>query len=351
MGRWFRTFVLLVAFASASCAGPEGDGSPDGASPRETGVPQASRSASAESTSPSPSPPPPAEVEANELGAVPVLMYHRIVPKPSSVYDRSPQDFRAELERLADEDYVPVTAAEYSTGDLDIPAGTHPVVLTFDDSTNSQLDFGPDGAPVPDCAVGILLDVADRHPQFRPVATFFVNTEPFSAAGGAKALAWLHQHGFEVGNHTANHGRLNGLGRSGVQREIATNQKAINAAVPDADVVSMGLPFGIQPEPAELALRGRYNGTEYRHHGAYLVGANPAPSPYTTSFAPEGIPRIRSAGPKAEDARFGSSRWLDQLADGTVPRYTSDGDPERISYPESASAAPAKKFRARAQAY
>jgi NAD(P)-dependent dehydrogenase (short-subunit alcohol dehydrogenase family) len=30
---------------------------------------------------------------------VPILMYHRVTTAPSSVYDRTPHDFRAELER------------------------------------------------------------------------------------------------------------------------------------------------------------------------------------------------------------------------------------------------------------
>ena len=37
------------------------------------------------------------------------------------MYDRTPEDFRAELQRLADEDYVPVTTAELAFGDLDLP--------------------------------------------------------------------------------------------------------------------------------------------------------------------------------------------------------------------------------------
>ncbi|MEU3778885.1 hypothetical protein AB0F11_37925 [Streptomyces sp. NPDC032472] len=45
----------------------------------------------------------PAEVGANELGQVPVLMYHQLTEDPASVYDRTPADFRAELERLARE--------------------------------------------------------------------------------------------------------------------------------------------------------------------------------------------------------------------------------------------------------
>ncbi|MGP3982444.1 polysaccharide deacetylase family protein [Streptomyces sp. KR80] len=278
-------------------------------------------------------------------------MYHQVVDKPSSAYDRTPQDFRAELQRLAREKYIPVTAAEYSTGKFDIPAGTHPVVLTFDDSSDSQLNLEPDGEPTDDCAVGILLDVAHRHRAFRPVATFFVNGDAFPATGGKKALAWLHRHGFEIGNHTLDHAQLSGLTPGQVQRQIAADQKAISRRAPGAQVVSMGLPFGIQPDPAELALAGSWHGVSYEHHGAYLVGANPAPSPYAATFDPAGIPRIRSAAPDAEDAQFGSSHWLDKLASGTAPRYTSDGDPEHISYPESSSASVAKRYLSRGRPY
>jgi len=57
-----------------------------------------------------------ARVKANELGQIPVLMYHRIIDKPQTTDDRTPAQFRAELERLAKENYVPITAAELVTG-------------------------------------------------------------------------------------------------------------------------------------------------------------------------------------------------------------------------------------------
>src|ERR671922_1373058 len=65
---------------------------------------------------PAPAPVDPAQVRANELGRIPVLMYHRIVAAPTSVFDRTPEDFRAELERLARENYVPITTAELAGG-------------------------------------------------------------------------------------------------------------------------------------------------------------------------------------------------------------------------------------------
>lgn len=290
-------------------------------------------------------------MQADELGAVPVLMYHQIVSKPRSEYDRSPEDFRAELERLAREDYVPVTAGEYSSGRLDLPAGAHPVVLTFDDSTDSQFRLGEDGRPTADSAVGILLDVARKHPKFRAKATLFVNGDAFPATGTGKSLAWLHRHGFEIGNHTLDHANLRDIPAAKVRHQVAAEQKAITRHVPDAEVVSLALPFGVQPTPADLALTGTSEKVRYDYRGAYLVGAGPAPSPYAASFDPEGIPRIRSSADSGPDAAFGSAHWLDELADGKVPRYTSDGDPHHISYPKDTTAGLAKKVKDQGRSY
>lgn len=298
-----------------------------------------------------PEPVDPASVDADELGAVPVLMYHQIVPDPASVYDRTPEGFRAELERLAKEDYVPVTAREFTGGRIDVPAGKHPVVLTFDDSTVSQLALDSEGRPKTGTAVAILQDVAERHPGFRPVATFFVNGDPFAEPGGRETLGWLHEHGFEVGNHTLRHTRLGAVGAAQVQRAIARGEAAVEKAVPDVSVVSLALPNGSMPDDPRLALRGASGGVEYRNEGVYLVGANPAPSPFAADFDPGAVPRIRSQGASGPDADFASTAWLDKLADGTVDRYTSDGDPDRVSFPADKQSALADGFRESANPY
>ncbi|MET8295345.1 polysaccharide deacetylase family protein [Streptomyces sp. NPDC005180] len=288
----------------------------------------------------------PAEVGANELGLVPVLMYHQLTEKPASVYDRTPADFRAELERLAREGYVPVTARDFQTGRIDIPAGAHPVVLTFDDSTNSQVRLGADGNPAPDTAVAILAETAKKHPAFKPAATFFVNADAFSATGPARALTWLKDHGYEVANHTDRHENLRSLDQAGAARAISAGQQAIEKAAPGTRVTSLALPFGAMPEPAGVAARG----TGYRYDGVYLVGSNPSVSPYAKSFTPGAIPRIRSAGPKDEDAEFGSSRWLDKLAAGKN-RYVSDGDPATVAFPRAAQNELSPAFTKRARPY
>jgi peptidoglycan/xylan/chitin deacetylase (PgdA/CDA1 family) len=296
---------------------------------------------------PAPAPVDPAQVRANELGRIPVLMYHRIVAVPTSVFDRTPEDFRAELERLAREKYVPITTAELAAGRIDIPAGTHPVVLTFDDGDPTQITLGPDGGPAPGSAVRILLDVAAAHPGFRPVASIYVNAEPFGGgAAGAAALRWLHANKFEIGNHTFGHTNLRTASAERAQQDIARGDAFIRQAVPGYQPVTLALPFGARPRDPQLALRG----TGYDYTAALLVGANPAPSPYAEDFAAHAVPRIRSQGSNGDEADFGSKAWLDKLEASPDTRYTSDGNPAVISYPSGADA-PADRYAAAAVAY
>ena len=83
------------------------------------------------------------------------------------------------------------------------------MVLTFDDSTTSQLRLTADGIPAPDCAVAILEEFAARHPDFPARATFYVTDDPFG--GDPRALPWLARHGYEIGAHTATHQDLGSL--------------------------------------------------------------------------------------------------------------------------------------------
>ncbi|MYW90250.1 polysaccharide deacetylase family protein [Amycolatopsis rubida] len=267
---------------------------------------------------------------ADELGRIPVLMYHRLTANPKSVYERTPADFTAELERLARERYVPVTTAALTARRLDLPAGTHPVVLTFDDGDPSVFTLTPQGHPAPGSAIGILFDVAARHPGFTPVASLYVNQRPFGDPDGAHTLSWLNQHGFEIGNHTLAHANLRTVSAEAAQDAIRAEAALIQKAVPGYVPSTLALPYGSRPLQAGLA----QHGDGYSYTGVLLVGAGPAPSPYSRRFDPGSIPRIRSQS-TGRDAGYGSAHWLDELASPSGRRYTSDGDPAVVSYPRS----------------
>ncbi|MCU1641808.1 MAG: polysaccharide deacetylase family protein [Nocardia sp.] len=290
-------------------------------------------------------PPDPAVVGANELGLVPILMYHQLSPAPAGEYDQTPEKFRAELDRLQRENYRPITLSRYISGAIDLPAGTHPVVLTFDDSTTSQLAFAADGSPAPGSAIGILETFRTQHPDFAPTATFFVNNDPF--ADEARALPWLTAHGYEIGAHTATHANLAHLDGTGVQRELVLNLRAITTAIPGVPVRTMALPLGVFPRDHALATAGNWDGTPYTFDAVLLVGAEPAPSPYGT-FDPAAVPRIRSG---RSPVPFDSTYWLDRLDEHPDQRYTSDGDPARISFPRNLSGELTARWTAAAAPY
>jgi peptidoglycan/xylan/chitin deacetylase (PgdA/CDA1 family) len=329
--------ALLLCGVLGSCGGGGAPIASSGGRDRPAPATASSEPApSRPTTAPAATPTGPPGDPPNALGDVPVLMYHQVLPRPRGVYDITPRAFRAELERLARQGYVPVTAADYAAGRIDIPAGRHPVVLTFDDSTTSQLTLDGSDRPLAGTAVAILLDVAARHPGFTPTATFYVNRDPFAEPGGRRTLGWLRDNGFEVGNHTLDHVALGSASAGRVRRQLAGDTAMIRRATAGAPVTTLALPFGVRPSPGRarrLMMAGAWGGQRYAFDGAFLVGAGPAPSPFSRDFDVTGIPRIRSQGRRGPEAAYGSARWLDRLAADPARRYTSDGDPDSVARP------------------
>jgi peptidoglycan/xylan/chitin deacetylase (PgdA/CDA1 family) len=281
---------------------------------------------------------------------VPVLMYHRIIDKPELSLDRSAKEFREELVRLAQEGYVPITAGEFVTGHINVPAGKHPVVLTFDDSTPSHFSLDPQGRPKPGTAVAIIQEVARQYPGFRPTATFYLNKELFQLAGQeAAGLKWLQQNGFELGNHTLTHKDLSTLSKGEVQKEIAGIEDKV-VSLTGTHTATLAYPFGSAPD--KNAWAEKKDGS-YGFKGIFLAGWRPSLSPHDTDFDRLEIPRVRSEGKIAENdcKRYCSTAWLDELKAQPATRYTSDGDPSTITFPRADEDGLAKDLRARGRVY
>ncbi|MEO3867223.1 polysaccharide deacetylase family protein [Nonomuraea sp. B12E4] len=275
------------------------------------------------------------QVHANEAGLVPVLMYHRILAKPVASIDRTPAQLRRELETLADQGYVPITAREFAIGDIRVPAGRFPVVLTFDDGHPSQFALDASGNPVPGTAVAVIQEVAARHPDFRPVATFWITREPFGlvdAESQKTAVRWLVDHGYEVANHTWSHPDLRAIKRKRVREQIVRLERLLkHLGVPSSR--TLALPYGSLPRNKKDARVGSWDGTRYDFAGVFLAGAEPSLSPYAKKFDRGAIQRIQSNGKKGECREWCSQHWLEWLHKHPGERYVSDGDPDRISIP------------------
>ena len=340
--RW-GTAVVGVALAATACGGSATPAA------RTTNRPAPIRSSAQPAATASAAPAvDPASVHADELGTIPVLMYHQLEAKPKGDYDQTPEQFRTELTALYAHGYRTITAADLVAGRVDVPAGKKPMVLTFDDSTVSQFAELPDGSADPNSAVGILEAVAKAAGEARPVASFYVNGSPF--AGKDAYLTALHALGMEVAEHTLTHANLRQLSDAGVQQELAQGQLVITRAVPGVAVTTMALPFGVLPRNRVLAAKGSSAGTSYDFAGVLAVGSNPAPSPYASSFDPMYVPRIRS-GRRTGDQALTSTYWLPKLFSGDVRPYISDGDPAHISFPKSHASRLAPRFAAQARPY
>ena len=76
----------------------------------------------------------------NELGDIIILMYHEI-GSPEGEWRRTPENFRRDLQTLYGLGYRAVSLQDVVNGRIDIPAGTSPVVLTFDDGNKGNFNY------------------------------------------------------------------------------------------------------------------------------------------------------------------------------------------------------------------
>lgn len=261
----------------------------------------------------------------NELGQVMVLMYHHI-HEPEGEWQRTPANFRKDMETLYAKGYYLVNVVDLIDGHLNVPAGKTPVALSFDDGAQGQFrKIGNDWDP--DCAVGILKAMHDAHPDFGLAGSFYLNPDGKRSTVWSGMLQEMVKMGFELGQHTVNHLQLKKLDQAGVAKEIAGMQAWLDRNVPNYHIRTMALPFGIYPKQDAWAVDGESGGVRYHHEALLEVGANPGPSPYSKRFRPLHMPRVRGSDPY-----FG--QWVKSFDTHPELRFISDGLPDVITVPK-----------------
>jgi hypothetical protein len=327
--------AIALALALTGCAATAERPTADDAHPDVDAAPAEEPGGTTVPLEPGPAPGP-AELGANELGEIPVLMFHRVIEEPGP-YDLSPDQFRRHLEALYERRYYPVRVVDLVDGELDVPAGYSPVVLTFDDSSPSQVRYLEDGRLDPDSALGILHAFSAERRDFPAIGSFYVIANPFGATGeqADEKLRYLASVGFEIGNHTRNHVNLRNVPASTARRELAAGAQMIRDAVPGIEVRTLALPYGVWPSDRDLPVAGEHDGIAYAHDAILMVGGGPARSPFNVDFDPLAIPRMLPNPDYDPDdpPDFTSGYWLSVLDEHPERRYVSDGDPDTISFP------------------
>jgi peptidoglycan/xylan/chitin deacetylase (PgdA/CDA1 family) len=271
--------------------------------------------------------------EPNELGRVMILEYHKI-DVPEGRWTRTPDNFRRDLQRLWERGYRLVSLGDYLDGRIALPAGTTPVILTFDDSSPGQFRYlqrGNDWVMDPDCGLAILEAFARQHPDFGRAATFYVlpGASPpnrlFNQPDLAtRKLQYLASQGYEIGNHSLWHAQLGRYPERVVREQLAGAQEWVQRHVPGYRFRTLALPLGSYPKELAWALTGEAKGMAYRHDAILMVAGGAAPSPHARSFDPHRLPRIQAV---QRDLDY----WLTHFDRNPGDRYVSDGDAATIT--------------------
>ncbi len=290
-------------------------------------------------------------LRVNELGTIPVLMFHTFTTGESTnIWMRNIDEFWNDLFWLYDHDFYVISLRDMIDNTIDVPAGKHPVVLTFDDASDNQFQFvvdeNGDLAPSPTSAVGVLESFFADYPDFGRGGHFAITGSYCFANVNDPAgvntwdthcplkLQWLSDHGYEVGNHTWTHPSLAAIDGWSVNNEVGQTAAFIDANVtgPGNQWSILTLPYGELPpdgtEGAAYLTNGAWwDNQHYVFDAITLVDGGPMYSPSSSWFNPYRIKRFNT-DPASLDL------WLGKIERGEIPLYTSDGDPNTITIPD-----------------
>jgi peptidoglycan/xylan/chitin deacetylase (PgdA/CDA1 family) len=275
------------------------------------------------------------DLTPNELGRVMILEYHKI-DYPEERWTRTPENFRRDLETLYAKGYRLINLGDLLDRKIKIPAGTTPVVLTFDDSSPGQFRYIEANGSVqidPKSAIGILEAFIAEKPDFGRGGTFYVlpgaskpNRLFNQPEYEAKKLLFLVSHGYEIGNHTLWHANLGKYPEATVRAQVAEAQVWIQRHVPDYRTRTLALPHGVYPPDVNWVLNGTAKGTTYSHDAVLMVAGGPAPSPFSRAFDPVRLPRIQAV---ERDLGY----WINYFDKNPHERFVSDGDANSVTVP------------------
>jgi len=286
----------------------------------------------------------------NELGEVPIMMYHGIHNKRNSDtnytggnvdkdgYQRTSEAFANDLEFYYKEGYRMIRLSDYVDGNIDTELGKSPIILTFDDGLENNikvtgLDEKGNIIIDPNSAVGILESFKNKYPDYNVTATFFVNGGLFQQEEyNEKILKWLAQNGYDIGNHTNTHVDFTKVDMVRTNEEVGKVYEILDKIVPNKYVNIIALPFGspykLDHSNMEYIFNTNYNSKNYVTKSALRVGWKAESSPFDANFNPKFLKRIRAYD--NEGVEFDIEMNFKLLENA---RYISDGNRNTIVIP------------------
>lgn len=288
----------------------------------------------------------------NELGKVPIMMYHGIREKTSNStgtvggnvdkdgYNRTPEAFRNDLEFYYEKGYRMIRLEDYINGKIDTEYGKSPIILTFDDGNEDNIrvtGLDEEGNIIIDknSAVGILEEFKKKHPDMNVTATFFVNGGMFNQSEyNDKILKWMVDNGYDIGNHTQTHLDIKKSTSERVQKEIAYVYEELEKVIPGKYVKIIALPFGSPyvktHDNFKYVLSSTYNDKMYETEAALRVGWEPEISCFDKDFDKTFLKRCRAYDNNGKE--FDIQMVFTSLEKN---KYISDGDIDTITINES----------------
>ena len=282
----------------------------------------------------------------NELGRIPVMMYHRIVNIENNKYtggnvdvdgyNRTASAFRDDLEFYYKNNYRMIRLIDYVNGKIDTEYGKSPIVLTFDDGNVDNirvtgLDENGNIIIDPNSAVGILEEFKKKYPDFNVTATFFVTGGLFNQGSyNEKIIEFLVNNGYDVGNHTKNHNNLSTTSEEETENVVGYVYEKLEEIIGNKYVNIVALPFGTpylsSHKNFDNILNSSYNGKTYNTVSTLRVGWEPDYSPFSKSFSRDFIKRCRAYDNNGKD--FDIEYVFKNILNNN--RYISDGDVNTI---------------------
>ncbi len=279
--------------------------------------------------------------KVNELGKIPIMMYHGIVNTTTTKYvggnvdkdgyNRTVTAFKNDLEFYYENNYRMIRLIDYVGGNITTELGKSPLVLTFDDGREDNfkvLGKNADGSLEidPNSAVGILEEFKNKYPDFNVTATFFLNYELFQQKTyNEDILKWLIENGYDVGNHTTNHADIKTITASKTEEIVGKMYEKLASIIPDKYVQIVALPFGSPYVKSHSnfshILKANYNSQTYETLSTLRVGWEPELSPYHQNFDQTFLKRCRAYDNNGQE--FDIKMVFNSLKS---TRYVSDGD-------------------------